>query len=132
MAKVFLPEQRPDDEAFFRERLHGRGANCCPGEKGGMNLCPGRQCAGCRQQPLPARLQCRSVLDVIWRERITTNPLVMGGKPCIRGMRVTAGMILGMLAAGHSQQDILRLYPYLEQEDIRAALAFAAWRARYR
>lgn len=54
----------------------------------------------------------------------------MGGKPCIRGMRVTVGMILGMLAAGHTSEEILRLYPYLEAEDIRAALEFAAWRTK--
>ena len=54
----------------------------------------------------------------------------MGGKPCIRGMRVTVGIILGMLAEGHSAEEILRLYPYLEAEDIRAALRYAAWRAK--
>ena len=55
---------------------------------------------------------------------------MMGGKPCIRGMRVTVGMILGMLAEGHSTEEILRLYSYLEAEDIRAALGYAAWRAK--
>lgn len=45
-------------------------------------------------------------------------------------MRVTAGMILGMLASGHTGEDILRLYPYLEADDIRAALGYAAWRAK--
>ena len=59
---------------------------------------------------------------------ITVNPRVMGGKPCIRGMRVTVGMILGMLAEGHTAEEMLELYPYLELEDIRATLAFAAWR----
>ncbi len=53
----------------------------------------------------------------------------MGGKPCIRGMRVTVGMIVGLLAEGHSEQEILAAYPYLEPEDIRQALAYAAWRA---
>lgn len=52
----------------------------------------------------------------------------MGGKPCIRGMRVTAGMVLGLLASGTSREEILRLYPYLEAEDIDAALQYAAWR----
>lgn len=52
----------------------------------------------------------------------------MGGKPCIRGMRVTVGMIIGMLAAGHSKEELLKLYPYLESEDINQALSFAAWR----
>jgi len=47
-------------------------------------------------------------------ERITFDPRVMGGKPCIRGMRVTVGMIVGMVAVGHSREEILRLYPYLE------------------
>jgi uncharacterized protein (DUF433 family) len=58
-------------------------------------------------------------------DRITTDPDVMGGKPCIRGMRVTVGMIVGMSAAGHSADDLLRLYPYLEREDIQAALSYA-------
>jgi uncharacterized protein (DUF433 family) len=61
--------------------------------------------------------------------RITTNPAVMGGKPCIRGLRVTVGTIVGLIAAGHSEEEILRLYPYLEAEDIREALSYAAWRA---
>ena len=61
-------------------------------------------------------------------DRITRDPDVMGGKPCIRGMRVTAGMIVGLVAAGHSREEILKAYPYLEEEDIRQALAYAAWR----
>lgn len=61
-------------------------------------------------------------------DRITRNPGVMGGKPCIRGMRVTAGLVVGLVAAGHSWSEILELYPYLEEEDIRQALAYAAWR----
>jgi len=60
--------------------------------------------------------------------RITLDPNVMGGKPCIRGMRVTVGLIVGMLAAGHSKEDILARYPYLEAADIDEALAYAAWR----
>lgn len=52
----------------------------------------------------------------------------MAGKPCIRGMRVTVGMILGMLAEGHTPEEMLDLYPYLELEDIRATLGFTAWR----
>jgi uncharacterized protein (DUF433 family) len=63
-------------------------------------------------------------------DRITHDPQVMGGKPCIRGMRVTAGMVLGMLAAGHSREEILDLYPYLEAEDIRAVLEYAAFQAQ--
>lgn len=61
--------------------------------------------------------------------RITFDPNVMGGKPCIRGLRVTVGTIVGLVAAGHSTADILQAYPYLEAEDIREALAYAAWRA---
>ena len=61
--------------------------------------------------------------------RITFSVEVMGGKPCIRGMRVTVGTIVGMVAAGQSHADILKAYPYLEDEDIRQALAYAAWRA---
>ena len=61
-------------------------------------------------------------------KRITFDPNVMGGKPCIRGMRVTVGMIVGLIASDHTKADILKLYPYLEQEDIDEALAYAAWR----
>jgi uncharacterized protein (DUF433 family) len=61
-------------------------------------------------------------------ERITVQPGVMGGKPTLRGMRVTVGTILGLLAAGHSIHEILQAYPYLEEADIRAALQYAAWR----
>lgn len=60
--------------------------------------------------------------------RITFDPLVMGGKPCIRGLRVTVGTIVGLVAAGHSIAEILQAYPYLEEEDLRQALAYAAWR----
>jgi len=61
--------------------------------------------------------------------RITLDPALMGGKPCIRGMRVTVGTLVGLLAAGHTTDQILRAYPYLEAEDIQQALAYAAWRA---
>ncbi|MCX5673143.1 MAG: DUF433 domain-containing protein [Planctomycetota bacterium] len=61
--------------------------------------------------------------------RITLNPQVMGGKPCIRQTRVTVGTVVGLRAAGHSTEEILRAYPYLEEEDLRDALAYAAWRA---
>lgn len=60
--------------------------------------------------------------------RITFDPNVMGGKPCIRGMRVTVGTIVGLVASGHSTVDILEAYPYLEKEDVSEALAYAAWR----
>ena len=60
--------------------------------------------------------------------RITLDPAVMGGKPCIRGLRVTAGAIVGLLAAGHTEREILDTYPYLEAEGLREALRYAAWR----
>jgi uncharacterized protein (DUF433 family) len=62
--------------------------------------------------------------------RITLDPTVMGGKPCIRGLRVTVGTIVGLLAAGRTHEEILKVYPYLEEEDIREALAYAAWRTQ--
>lgn len=62
-------------------------------------------------------------------QRITLDPAVMGGKPCIRGMRVTVGTIVGLLAAGRTEEEILKAYPYLEKEDLREALAYAAWRS---
>ncbi len=63
-------------------------------------------------------------------DRITHDPTVMGGRPCIRGMRVTVGTIMGLLASGRSQSEILAAYPYLEAEDVQAALAYAAWRTK--
>ena len=60
--------------------------------------------------------------------RITHDAAVMGGRPCIRGMRVTVGAIVGLLATGQTTEDVLAAYPYLEREDIQAALAFAGWR----
>jgi uncharacterized protein (DUF433 family) len=65
-------------------------------------------------------------------ERITQDPRIMGGKPCIRGMRVTVGAIVGLVAAGHSVEEILAAYPYLEHEDITEALQYAAWRSQER
>ncbi len=64
--------------------------------------------------------------------RITFDPNVMGGKACIRGLRVTAGTVVGLLAAGRTTEDILAAYPYLEREDIDQALAYAAWRLEER
>ena len=61
--------------------------------------------------------------------RITMNPQVMGGKPCIRGLRVTVGTLVGLMASGASMVEILESYPYLEADDLRQALAYAAWRA---
>ncbi len=57
--------------------------------------------------------------------RITLDPAVMGGKPCIRGLRVTVATIIGLLASGRGREEILRAYPYLEPEDIDQALAYA-------
>ncbi|HUE12944.1 MAG TPA: DUF433 domain-containing protein [Planctomycetaceae bacterium] len=62
-------------------------------------------------------------------DRITFDPSVMGGKPCIRGMRVTVGTVVGLVASGHTTDEILTAYPYLEGPDIQQALAYAAWRA---
>jgi len=61
-------------------------------------------------------------------ERITIDPRVMGGKPCIRGIRITVGTITGLLAAGETVDSVLELYPSLEREDVYAALAYASWR----
>jgi uncharacterized protein (DUF433 family) len=63
-------------------------------------------------------------------DRITHDPTIMGGKPCIRGMRVTVGTILGLLAAGRTEAEVLKAYPYLEPADIQAALAYGAWRTQ--
>lgn len=60
--------------------------------------------------------------------RITFDPEVMGGKPCIRGLRITVGTIVGLVACGRSVPDIPAAYPYLEAADVREALSYAAWR----
>jgi uncharacterized protein (DUF433 family) len=65
-------------------------------------------------------------------DRITQHPDIMGGKVCIRGMRITVGMIVGQIGAGRSIDEILADYPYLEREDIAQALRYAAWRAEER
>ena len=65
-------------------------------------------------------------------DRITQQPDVMGGRPCIRGMRVTVGMIVGQIGSGHSVDELLADYPYLEREDVLQALLYAAWRAEER
>lgn len=64
--------------------------------------------------------------------RITFNPEVMGGKPCIRGIRITVGTIVGLMASGMTTEEILADYPYLEREDVMEALAYAAWRVEER
>jgi len=65
-------------------------------------------------------------------DRVTLQPDVMGGKACIRGLRITVGMIVGQIGAGHSVDDVLTDYPYLEREDVLQALRYAAWRTEER
>ena len=65
-------------------------------------------------------------------DRITRDPAVMGGRPCIRGMRVTVGMIVGQIGSGVTIADLLADYPYLEREDVLQALRYAAWLAEER
>lgn len=65
-------------------------------------------------------------------DRITMDPATMGGKPCIRGMRVTVGALVGQIASGRTIDALLEDYPYLEREDIAQALRYAAWRAEER
>jgi uncharacterized protein (DUF433 family) len=65
-------------------------------------------------------------------DRITMNPAVMGGRACIRGMRVTVGMIVGQIGAGTSIDELLTDYPYLTREDVLQALSYAAWRMEER
>ncbi len=65
-------------------------------------------------------------------DRITVNPQIMGGKPCIRDMRVTVGMIVGQIGAGQTIDSVLEDYPYLERDDIMQALRYAAWRSEER
>jgi uncharacterized protein (DUF433 family) len=62
-------------------------------------------------------------------KRITVDPKVMGGKPCVRNLRVTVGTIVGLIGAGRTIEEILKEYPYLEREDILEALSYAAWRS---
>lgn len=65
-------------------------------------------------------------------DRITMRPDQMGGKACIRGLRVTVGMVVGQLAAGRSFDELLADYPYLERDDLSQALRYAAWRSEER
>jgi uncharacterized protein (DUF433 family) len=65
-------------------------------------------------------------------DRITQEPGTMGGKPCIRGLRVTVGMVVGQIGAGHTVDEVLADFPYLEREDVMQALRYAAWRAEER
>ena len=61
-------------------------------------------------------------------DRIAQDPAVMGGKPCVRGTRVTVGTVVGLLASGRTPDEVVEAYPYLERADVDAALAYAAWR----
>jgi uncharacterized protein (DUF433 family) len=82
---------------------------------------------------------CCAIVGLVWifflevsmrqLKRITVDPQVMGGKPCIRDLRVTVGTIVGLIGAGRTTEDVLEAYPYLEREDILEALSYAAWRA---
>jgi uncharacterized protein (DUF433 family) len=65
-------------------------------------------------------------------DRITRDPAVMGGRPCIRGMRVTVGMTVGQIGGGLTFDELLADYPYLERKDIMQALRYAAWLAEDR
>ena len=69
---------------------------------------------------------------MILLDRITQHPEIMGGKPCIRGLRVTVGMIVGQIGAGHGIDQLLADYPYIDREDVLQALRYAAWRAEER
>jgi uncharacterized protein (DUF433 family) len=72
------------------------------------------------------------VSDMTDFARITQNPAVMGGKPCIRGTRVTVGMIVGQIGVGRTVDQLLADYPYIERDDVLEALRYAAWRAQER
>lgn len=101
---------------------------------GGSGACA-RGCAAegarvenpCHQES-PFGIASGGIISEIKFTRITRDPLVMGGKACIRGMRVTVGMVVGLVASRRSFPEILAAYPYLEEEDIREALRYAAWR----
>lgn len=62
-------------------------------------------------------------------DRIVVDPLIMGGKPCVKDTRVTVGTVVGLLAEGHEIARVLQMYPYLQQEDVRQCLSYAAWRS---
>jgi len=71
----------------------------------------------------------RMTMKIAGLDRITFDPQIMGGKACIRGMRITVSLILNLVANGMTQEEILKAYPYLEPEDIQQALKYAAWLA---
>jgi len=63
----------------------------------------------------------------LWLDRITVDPEVMGGQPCIRGLRIPVSIIVRLIASGKTIKEILEDYPELEEEDIKQALEYAAW-----
>jgi uncharacterized protein (DUF433 family) len=77
----------------------------------------------------PPPVTTNPVLTLSDLDRITLDPAVMGGKPCIRGLRVTVGTVTGLLAAGKTREEILALYPCLDAKDFAQVIAYAAWRA---
>jgi uncharacterized protein (DUF433 family) len=79
--------------------------------------------------PAHQRIKLNIIMDTEKFDRISLNPTVMGGRPC---MRVTVGMIVGQIGAGHSIDELLVDFPYLEREDILQALQYAAWRVQDR
>ena len=77
-------------------------------------------------------MSCDKEMVMTQLDRITQQPDVMGGKACIRRMRVTVGMVLSQIGAGHSVEEVIADYSYLEREDIMQAIRYAAWRAEER
>ena len=109
------------------------GKTCFPSERGGNG---GRDGDGGRAREISARsldlltgmmLAFRCVIN---EPEISVDPRVMGGKPCIRGTRVTVGCIVGQLGSGTSRERLLELYPYVTEEQIDACLRYAAWRSQ--
>lgn len=82
------------------------------------------------KQPLVRAVVGGYVSDMDWRSRITIHPDIRGGKPCLRGMRLAVADVLEYLASGMSESDIVRDFPELERDDIRACLLYAAERER--
>lgn len=100
-----------------------------------MELTTVRKGAAQAQDYLPAynRIQVRDLDGFMGDfDRITHDPQIMGGKPTIRGLRVTVGMVVGLIGAGRTIDQVLADYPYLEREDVLQALRYAAWRAEDR
>jgi uncharacterized protein (DUF433 family) len=71
-------------------------------------------------------------LSMVELDRIALDPAAMGGRPCVRGTRLTVGTIVGLISVGRSVEDVLAAYPYVEREDVMQALAYAAWRSEER